>query len=57
MHKTNINNDRFYQILRDNHILRQVVPASMTEQLQPMDQLVNRKIKDGLRREFDKYYS
>lgn len=57
MHRTNIRNDRFYQILRANHILWQLVPASMTDELQPMDQLVNKKIKSGMRAEFDRYYS
>ena len=57
MHRTNIKNAEFYTILSRNNILWSVVPASMTDELQPMDQLVNRKIKEGLRKEFDTYYT
>ena len=57
MHKTNLRNDAFYQILSENNILYEIVPASMTDTLQPMDQMVNKKIKTRLRAEFDTFYS
>ena len=57
MHKSNINNEAFNTMLTENTILNFLIPAAQTKDLQPMDMGPNKAIKDGLRTEFNSYYS
>ena len=45
------------QILRENHIDTLLIPASCTDQLQPLDVSVNKSAKEFLRKKFQLWYS
>ena len=45
------------QLLSDNHIEIAIVPANLTDRLQPLDISVNKSVKEHLRREFSLWYS
>lgn len=45
------------QLLSENHIQIAIVPANLTDRLQPLDISVNKAAKDHLRREFSSWYS
>eukprot|EP01084_Bolivina_argentea_P097606 175457_1 len=55
-HKTNTSNPEFYRVLTDNHIDYIIVDKGMTDDEQPMDQLVNKKTKTSLRGNFNEFY-
>ena len=50
-------NPELIEKLKENHIHMVYVPASCTDQLQPLDLKVNKYFKDQLRTEFNKWYS
>jgi hypothetical protein len=45
------------QLLSDNHIQIAIVPANLTDRLQPLDISVNKAVKEHLRKEFSRWYS
>ena len=45
------------QLLTENNIKIVVVPANLTDRLQPLDISVNKSVKDFLRRQFSSWYS
>ena len=54
---TNTRNPDFIAQLTQNRILWAIVPSGMTDTCQPMDQIVNRKIKSELKKKFTDYYA
>ena len=43
--------------MADNNILFAIVPANLTDRLQPLDISVNKSVKDHLRNQFSHWYS
>ena len=45
------------QLLSDNNIQVVIVPANLTDRLQPLDVSVNKAVKDFMRKKFSTWYS
>ena len=44
------------KLLGDNNILYMLIPANCTDQLQPLDLIVNKPAKDFMKRQFQNWY-
>ena len=47
---------RIYQLLEANNVYTISIPANRTDKLQPMDQSVNKTLKDFIKKEFNEWY-
>ena len=55
--KANIHLIRILSLFDSHHINLVIVPSNCTDQLQPLDIIVNKAVKEHLRKQFNNWYS